>query len=871
MPQPPAKPQPQSKPQIQPPSMQPPPAYAHGFSSTAPLFTSEAEARQKAQLEIEASGGQDAVLLYPLAHEETPAGAATGSGGMTQDQRVFYEDLGQSGKPLGAHIGALLAHSPPRERPAWVLRQLEQWLQKMTYFQCKARLRCVPRLAAVASVRTVRAGEIILRQGERTACFYILLTGECSVHLNTLNPPQPRWRADQDDDDDSDGADSAVANDTFVASGRKLHARGHATRATTSAVSSLLAMSIASKAHELTAAAGSLPPTSPSKVPYRLPSPRLHERCNTDGRPVAMQSVQQAHVNASAGIGKVPNGAAPAPSPPSQRGGAPSMLDSILDNESSQVEHRVDPQVLSAKHGAVIRILKPGDAFGEFGCLIDSACCGTMVANESCKLVVLKRKHVDCLYGPGPSLSDRLRFLRSLQLPLPPKHTLAFHEQRVDKGGIILSWREPLERFAVVWSGSVSLRAPVRHPSGELNGAKASSRSVAEGHGVPMQELSIVCPGGILGDELLLASASARGGRPSSASAVHADFEAVAREDTRLLVISRQDVPRLPVKTMQAFTEAARRRHDYHSSLHAFKVSKASKSSGAPSSDALGQRQPSSSRLASPMQARSQSPPAPVAPQSEPLPELPLPFMMAGGLGGPIGVSYAEKRGHEQDDQGQVELRTNKEVERDGSMGPFAGAQPLSSTQSVDSLMVPLKVLTMGRKAATDSNVSRRLARQHKIERWFMQETLAKRKPRRAEAASDLLVAQERVRRIPKFKHLTDASYRAVVSDIRPPDPADFLQSLRHDAQQAVLDAAKTTSIPPGTSTFAQMRRWHLEHSFAGDRFTIRCQPNTRQPPLQRPLSVPSLGGVESRTRSESGTGAPPAAPPAVPTNWVLF
>ena len=204
--------------------------------------------------------------------------------------------------------------------------------------------------------------------------------------------------------------------------------------------------------------------------------------------------------------------------------------------------------------------------------------------------------------------------------------------------------------------------------------------------------------------------------------------EEAAREDTRLLVISRQDVPRLPVKTMQAFTEA-RRRHDYHSSLHAFKVSKASKSSGAPSSDALGQRQPSSSRLASPMQARFQSPPAPVAPQSEPLPELPLPFMMAGGLGGPIGVSYAEKHGHEQDDQGQVELRTNKEVERDGSMGPFAGAQPLSSTQSVDSLMVPLKVLTMGRKAATDSNVSRRLARQHKIERWFMQETLAKRKP----------------------------------------------------------------------------------------------------------------------------------------------
>ena len=152
-----------------------------------------------------------------------------------------------------------------------------------------------------------------------------------------------------------------------------------------------------------------------------------------------------------------------------------------------------------------------------------------------------------------------------------------------------------------------------------------------------------------------------------------------------------------------------------------------------------------------------------------------------------------------------------------------------------------------------------------------MQETLAKRKPRRAEAASDLLVAQQRVRRIPKFKHLTDASYRAVVSDIRPPDPVDFLQSLRHDAQQAVLDAAKTTSIPPGTSTFAQMRRWHLEHSFAGDRFTIRCQPNTRQPPLQRPLSVPSLGGVESRTRSESGTGAPPAAPPAAPTNWVLF
>ena len=109
----------------------------------------------------------------------------------THGLRQFYRDLAgaEAQTPLGAHIASLLARAPPRSRPAWISQQLHSWLTRMTYFNCKARAPLVPQLCAAARLHTVQPGQVIARQAAYVSEFHILLSGQCSVHLNSLNPP----------------------------------------------------------------------------------------------------------------------------------------------------------------------------------------------------------------------------------------------------------------------------------------------------------------------------------------------------------------------------------------------------------------------------------------------------------------------------------------------------------------------------------------------------------------------------------------------------------------------------------------------------------------------------------------------------------
>lgn len=745
------------------------------------------ELRQRAFLDIESSGGSDALLCFPLSAEERGAAATSTSElpgseekadiHQSSAQHEFYERLGEcDGRALGLVIADLLRLSTPRNRPEWVARQLQAWLQALSYFQCKPRQPSLHEVCLVASVRSARAGEPIARQGSIEPEFHVLLAGACSVHLNTLRPPSSRWRPA---DSDSEGEE---AHQGLVASG---------------AATSLLAKSILGNP-ELNGCVDGAPP-SPSHVASRLPIGGQHATENTTQvtkQSVTKQSAEHANIAPTGAGASTPTGAGKSDG----RAGSP------VDDKASG--RNIDPHLLTKAHGEVIQILHPGDAFGEMSCLLSSACGGSLVANSACELLVLRRKRVLDLYGSIPTLSERIRFLRGHHLHLPPRQALSFRMESVEKGVAIVRFGQPLQRLVFVYSGSVSVRAPRQNIAPATSEAASPRKALLSSNpglagnldgplDLDVHEISIVCAGGCLGDELLLESnrGSLDGrarqrpglvGERIPRATIAAEFDAVAREDTRLLVISRHEVSRLSMKTLAAFSHAAMERHTHRIELQDFRL---------------------------------------------------------GSEAEPAAVDTRK--------QGTMEL---------------------------DTLLVPLKVLTMGRDAATDANVSRRMARRHRQERWGMQKTLELRTKQITDTNDDLPNAQP-VRRIPKFRHLADASLRSIVSDVRPPDQTEFLQGLHRDAQQATLMAAKTTSLPPCTSTFAQLRRWRLEHSLAGDRFSMKdsfFRPSNELG-ANRPGSMPSLGrqGQHARNRlprsSNASLGEGERATASTASDWLQF
>ena len=83
-------------------------------------------------------------------------------------------------------------------------------------------------------------------------------------------------------------------------------------------------------------------------------------------------------------------------------------------------------------------------------------------------------------------------------------------------------------------------------------------------------DICLVCVGGCIGDELLIAAA--RGGPTSRVAAKKVDaavatFEAVAREDVTLLGLAAADVERLPQAALTSFARAAADRLAHHAAL----------------------------------------------------------------------------------------------------------------------------------------------------------------------------------------------------------------------------------------------------------------------------------------------------------------
>ena len=160
---------------------------------------------------------------------------------------------------------------------------------------------------------------------------------------------------------------------------------------------------------------------------------------------------------------------------------------------------------------------------------------------------------------------------------------------------------------------------------------------------------------------------------------------------------------------------------------------------------------------------------------------------MAGSFGFPIGVSYtAELRAATPRDyaepRGDAVASSSAAASASGAaaLAP-APAPSLASSSSVDTLMMPLTLLTFGRRAAMNETVAKRLGTAHKMERWNQTEILARRRAKPPPSVA--LRTAGPVKRIPKHISLSVPLLSAVVDDIRPPDEADILPALRKETQ----------------------------------------------------------------------------------------
>ena len=158
---------------------------------------SEGSLRTRALLDVER--GHDALLRYPPMDHDCAAAEAHARRAAQADGpeacatvKRFFARYG--GCTVGRLLAELLALASPGQRPQWLVLQIERWLQLLSYMEPSARRATSRRLAQLCEVSVARPGELIERQGERAGACRVLLSGQCSVHLNLLNEVVPRYR-----------------------------------------------------------------------------------------------------------------------------------------------------------------------------------------------------------------------------------------------------------------------------------------------------------------------------------------------------------------------------------------------------------------------------------------------------------------------------------------------------------------------------------------------------------------------------------------------------------------------------------------------------------------------------------------------------
>ena len=165
--------------------------------------------RRQSLLDVEQHS--DPLLRYPPADVDIDAARAAVSleQASAEDaaaaESFFCDAFDSHDRPpvVGQLITDLLALAPPGKRPNWLVRQIERWLLKLTYLEPQARHEVSEGIAQLGELRLARAGELLERQGDLGSTCYILLTGQCSAHLDTFAVAKPSWRPGADSPESS--------------------------------------------------------------------------------------------------------------------------------------------------------------------------------------------------------------------------------------------------------------------------------------------------------------------------------------------------------------------------------------------------------------------------------------------------------------------------------------------------------------------------------------------------------------------------------------------------------------------------------------------------------------------------------------------
>ena len=810
-------------------------------------FISSAMLRQMALSDVER--GVDPQLRYPPMAEEVTAAKA-----QALEHAVADEDFAQidslfsacdkDGTLAGVLLANLLALHTPGTRPPWAVALATRWLARLSYHEPAARKSTVPLLAQLVSVRHARPGELIDGQGEDGRAAFLLLTGECSVHINLMDLPKPRWRRDEDEDDDVWPPTQAAPppRPTKAAAAEEAEAEAEVAEAPP-AFESLLATAVRDSSSVLVEAAGQqadapdLATGDANQSPGQsVPVAEVAETAEGATSSVTQQQHQQAAVTVQAAArghaARRSKSAKPAVDATEQKAavtvqaaargraarrsrGAPLTHEgsTTLEPPASPAaqpldDTPVDPSLLVMEHGDLLRTIGPGDVFGEHTAVLHAPRRASLVANTMCTMILIRRRTLDAFFGGAtPSLAQRLRFLAALQLPLPPRLAHAFREERLERGVVLAPLGEPIEKLALVWSGSLSIRAPIEASAGA--GGGSTSRDVGG-----MDEISVVCTGGCVGDELLLpglatphalttpsaGEAQKRMPRKSKEVVIAAPYEAVAREPTLLLVLSRADVERMPKSALQKFVRGASERH-LHRTSQAEQLQR--RAAARTSLKSLSARRPAGAPPTSASAAALARPRASVAPSASSsallptrLPPMARPPSAAHGGGVELGMPHPSASPPPPTVFGAI--CTNKP-----SHGP------------VDPLLLGTKLLTYGRRGATDSAVGARIAAAHTKKNRSMAHVVATRM-RRSHTFDGPLPLAPAVAPTPKYRELDSEANNGLVDTIREPPKDQLFQMLAKEAQDAVLQASKPTYTPPANapSTFVQLRRMALERNF---------------------------------------------------------
>ena len=877
--------------------------------------------RRQSLLDVEQHS--DPLLRYPPDKVDIDAARAAVSLERTSAEEAsaaegFFRDAfdNQDRPPVvGQLITDLLAFAPPGKRPNWLVGQIERWLLKLTYLEPQARREVSEGMAQLGEVRLARAGELIERQGHLGDTCYILLTGQCSAHLDVFAVSKPSWRPGADSPDSSPRDASA--------SSRPSSAAKEAAGTAVSAADDAMVENVAEAVNE--------PPSEEQPIADQVHADGSHE--GEAGREAA-NPLPTTAIDAEPSSGCNAEAEAAPPAVAEATTVAASGEDDRAASLTSETpsDRFLDPALLMNKHGELMHTLAPGDGFGEWSCVLRETRPASLVANCASALLVLRRRHLSAFFGSSPSLSQRMRFLSSMQLLLPPRDVHSFAEVRVPKGTLIVPLGAPIERLMLIWSGSVSLLAPREGDADEREAARGggvngsdvagggtagggerrlSGGGTTSGHSsrnssrhssrrssaarmaaqatvaaarlqsggettasldMDVDEISVVCSGGCLCDELLLpalassrpssamaraASSSGRGSARGDKRVVVAPYAAVAREDTSLLVLSRHDLERLPIALLRQFKRDAGKRHSHHEGQAARlnrrapleEVSRSLKTLAPAPASSLGppprrvgsaQRQRPSDGLGSArLEEAPVLPPLPAAPPPAPSAGLPVNNSLVNGSS-MVGMSYmlitSDRR---------VDSRRDADV--DGLVGAYDAASAaagdgsalLAASSSMESLLLPMRVLTYGRLGATDEAEARRLAKQHSWHKRSMPEVIAAR--RRPPPAINSLPLAKAPAREPKFRELDSTPLSAIVDDVRVPGADTAIEHLRREVQEARLKAGQSAFTPPSNSasTYVQLRRMALEREFSSKRCKMTkafLLPSASEPALRPKL-----------------------------------